>query len=74
MCVEAVGVADVRAAVAIIVEVGVVGGRGGFHRCLGYVVIKLLCVAEADGGCDGCEKDGEGDETDNYEYAGFSAA
>ena len=48
VCVEAVGgvavvavVADVRAAVATVVEVGVVGGRG-FHRCLGYVVIKLL--------------------------------
>ena len=59
----------VSAAIAQVVEVGRVGGRGGFHGCLGYVLVKLLCAAAADGSCDGSEQDGEGDETDDRKYA-----
>ena len=54
----------------IVVVVGGVGGRGGFDHRLGYVLIELIWVVAVGGGCDGCGKDGKGDETDHYEYAG----
>ena len=63
------GVTNVTVVGAAIAKVGGVGGRGGFHGCLGYVLVELLCVAAADGSCDGGEQDGEGDETNDRKYA-----